>query len=137
MSKFDDLNGGIFNESEHRKKNDIPDSAEMLGFSLFNYEANVLTKRIVLSNQGCHYIYMTPKEMKKHTYLYKNMFMCPFLQLVFNLSITTKQKVMPCVVYIYPHDHDMEIVFCSFDENDAKKVLDSIPSPTTDQPLFS
>ena len=97
MNEYDAINNGIFFEDKHRIQMKIPPNAFFIGFTLINDETKVFVNRIVLSNEGCTFIYMTPKQMRKT--IHKDLFICPYLQLVYNLSLSSEEKTMPLAVY--------------------------------------
>ena len=127
MNYLDEINNGLFKESEHRTKMNIPPQADLLGFILVEQNSKVPVSRIVLNNQGPTFIYMTSKQMKKS--FDRDIFICPHLQLIFNLSLTCDDKTVPLALYALQDGPDVKIIMGGFDDEDLEKIYKSIPSP--------
>ena len=52
MNYMDEINNGLFKESEHRAKMNIPHQADLLGFILVEQNTKVPVSRIILNNEG-------------------------------------------------------------------------------------
>ncbi|OTM31435.1 hypothetical protein DWA11_03455 [Acinetobacter baumannii] len=134
MNEYDAINNGIFFEDKHRIQMKIPPNAFFIGFTLINDETKVFVNRIVLSNEGCTFIYMTPKQMRKT--IHKDLFICPYLQLVYNLSLSSEEKTMPLAVYGLDDGESTKMLFASFEDDDIERVFKTIPSPSN-SPFYS
>ena len=58
MNYLDEINNGLFKESEHRTKMNIPPQADLLGFILVEQNSKVPVSRIVLNNQGPTFLFI-------------------------------------------------------------------------------
>ncbi|TDI32999.1 hypothetical protein DWA10_20585 [Acinetobacter baumannii] len=77
---------------------------------------------------------MTPKQMRKT--ILKALFICPYLQLVYNLSLSSEEKTMPLAVYGLDDGESTKMLFASFEDDDIERVFKTIPSPSN-SPFYS
>ena len=103
------------------QKMNIPPQADLLGFILVEQNSKVPVSRIVLNNQGPTFIYMTSKQMKKS--FDRDIFICPHLQLIFNLSLTCDDKTVPLALYALQDGPDVKIIMGGFDDEDLEKFI--------------
>lgn len=105
----------------------IPHQADLLGFILVEQNTKVPVSRIILNNEGPTFIYMTSKQMKKS--FDRDIFICPHLQLIFNLSLTCDEKTVPLALYALQDGPDVKIIMGGFDDDDLERIYKTIPSP--------
>ncbi len=120
MNDFIEVNKDIFDIEEHRIKMNVPPQAEFYGFTLINPKNNQFVSKLVVG-QKCTAIFMTPKQMKKS--FIEDVFLCPILEITFNLSLFPEQILLPLAVYAYQDDEDTRFIFAGFDDDELKKMI--------------
>ena len=70
---------------------------------------------------------MTSKQMKKS--FDRDIFICPHLQLIFNLSLTCDDKTVPLALLRFARWPRRKNHNGRFDDEDLEKIYKSIPSP--------
>ena len=98
----------------------VPPQAEFYGFTLINPKNNQFVSKLVVG-QKCTAIFMTPKQMKKS--FIEDVFLCPILEITFNLSLFPEQILLPLAVYAYQDDEDTRFIFAGFDDDELKKMI--------------
>ena len=88
------------------EQNEYSSSSGSTWFILVEQNSKVPVSRIVLNNQGPTFIYMTSKQMKKS--FDRDIFICPHLQLIFNLSLTCDDKTVPLALYALQDGPDVK-----------------------------
>jgi hypothetical protein len=119
MNHFIEVNKDIFDIEEHRIKMNVPPQAEFCGFTLINPKNNQFVSKLVVG-QKCTAIFMTPKQMKKS--FIEDVFLCPILEITFNLSLFSEQILFPLAVYAYQDGEDTRFIFGGLDSQDIDKI---------------
>ena len=87
---------------------------------MINPKNNQFVSKLVVG-QKCTAIFMTPKQMKKS--FIEDVFLCPILEITFNLSLFPEQILLPLAVYAYQDDEDTRFIFAGFDDDELKKMI--------------
>ena len=53
----------------------------------------------------------------------EDVFLCPILEITFNLSLFPEQILLPLAVYAYQDDEDTRFIFAGFDDDELKKMI--------------